>query len=70
MFSNNFSPQKLGFWKVSQGPGGFRKLREACRIRFHLSWYLSNSMVPSYDQNAKKLTTKKVTTHGSLEKRD
>ena len=22
------------------GPGGFRKLREACRNHFHLSWYL------------------------------
>ena len=42
--------EKLGFWEVFQGPGGFRRVREACRIHFHLSWYLSDSTVPSYDQ--------------------
>ena len=33
---------------VSRGPGGFRELREACMNHFHLSWYLSDSRVPSY----------------------
>ena len=30
---------KLRFLAFPRGPGGFRKLREACRKRFHLSWY-------------------------------
>ena len=34
----------------SRGPGGFRELREAGRIHFHLSWYLSDYVVTSYDQ--------------------
>ena len=34
----------------SRGPGGFRELREACGIHFHLSWYLSDAVVPSYGQ--------------------
>ena len=42
----------LGFWEALHG--GFRKLREACRIRFHLSWYLPDFMVPSCDQKIKK----------------
>ena len=33
---------------VSRRPRGFRELREACRIHFHLSWYLSDSKVPTY----------------------
>ena len=40
----------FGFPVVLGGPGGFRKLREAGRINFHLSWYLIDSVVPSYDQ--------------------
>ncbi len=51
--SNNFGSQKPGLFKVSQGPGGFWDLREACRIRFRLSWYLSGSAVPSYDQKSR-----------------
>ena len=43
---------------VFEGAGGFRKLQKACRIPFHLSWYLSDFMVPSYDQNPMKFTTK------------
>ena len=42
--------QKLCFLTVSRGPGGFGMLRMSCRIHFHLSWCLSNSMVPSYGQ--------------------
>ena len=33
-----------------RGPGGFRELREAHRKLFHLSWYLSDSVVTSYSQ--------------------
>ena len=33
-----------------RGPGGFRKLREACRNHFHLSWYLSDAVVTRYCQ--------------------
>ena len=28
--------------------GGFRELRQACRIHFHISWYLFDKMMPSY----------------------
>ena len=38
------------FLFFSQGPGGFRELREASRNHFHLSWYLSDYVVTSYDQ--------------------
>ena len=38
------------FLAFSRGPGGFRELREAGRIHFHLSWYLSDDVVTSYDQ--------------------
>ena len=34
----------------SQGPGGFRELREAYRKNFHRSWYLSDAVVTSYGQ--------------------
>ena len=34
----------------SRRPGGFRDLWEACRNHFHLSWYFSDSVVPSYGQ--------------------
>ena len=40
------------FLAASQSPGRFRKLREACRARFHLARYLSDFMVPSYVQKA------------------
>ena len=49
-FSRNFRVLKDWFLAVSQGPGGFRKVREAYRIHFHLSWYLSDSLVKSSDQ--------------------
>ena len=38
------------FLPFPRGPGGFRELREAGRIHFHLSWYLSDYVVTSYDQ--------------------
>ena len=41
---------KLRFLAFSQGPGGFRELREAYRNHFHLSWYLSDYVVTSYEQ--------------------
>ena len=37
----------LAFYR---GPGRFRKLWEACRKHFHLSWYLSDPVVTSYGQ--------------------
>ena len=48
--------------EVFQGPGGFRKVREADRIHFlHIS---SNSdlMVPSFDQESEKVDDWKATT--------
>ena len=39
---------KRGLLVCIEGPGGFRELREASRNYFHLSWYLSESMVPNY----------------------
>ena len=44
--------QKLRVWAFSRGPGGFRELREAGRNHFHLSWYLSVSVVTSYGQKS------------------
>ena len=38
------------FWGFWGGPGGFKKLREACRKNFHLVAPFKTSMVPSYDQ--------------------
>ena len=34
----------------SQGPGGFRELREAYRNHFHRSWYLSDAVVTNYSK--------------------
>ena len=36
-----FRVLKLRFLAFTEGPGGFRELREAGRNHFHLSWYLS-----------------------------
>ena len=58
---NIFPSKKIGFPAVWGVPGGFRNLREAYRIRFHLPWYPSDPVVTSYDQKTKKLTSKKVT---------
>ena len=38
-FSLKFRVLKLRFLALSEGPGGFRELREAGRNHFHLSWY-------------------------------
>ena len=38
--SVKFRALKLRFLAFSEGPGGFRELREAGRNHFHLSWYL------------------------------
>ena len=35
---------------ASGGLAGFRELHEACRIQIHLSWYLSDFVVPNYGQ--------------------
>ncbi len=48
IFSVKFRVLKLRFLAFSQGPGGFRELREAGRNHFHLSWYLSDAVVTSY----------------------
>ena len=42
-------------------PRGFRQLREACRKNFHLVVPSKTSVVTSYDQKTKKLTSKRVT---------
>ena len=42
---------KCKFVTAYKDPGGFRELREACRNHCHLSWYLSDSMVPNYGSN-------------------
>ena len=39
--SVKFRALKLRFLALSEGPGGFRELREAGRNHFHPSWYLS-----------------------------
>ena len=49
IFSPNFWVVKLRFLAFSEGPGGFRELREAGKNHFHLSWYLSVAVVTSSD---------------------
>ena len=39
--------KNMGF-AVFQDPGGFEKLREASWSHFHLSWYVSDSVGPSF----------------------
>ena len=50
MFSISVRVLKYTFLAFPRGPGGFRKLREACKNHFHLSWYLSGAVVTSYSQ--------------------
>ena len=38
------------FLVVFEGPGGFKQLRDTCRMNFHHSSYLYVFMVPNYDQ--------------------
>ena len=47
-FSLKFRVLKLRFLAFSEGPGGFRELREAGRNHFHLSWYLLVPRITSY----------------------
>ena len=54
VFKHLFSEQ-LGFSCFYQGPGGFRKLREACRKNFHLVAPPKTSVVTIYDQKTKKV---------------
>ena len=53
MFSK-FWCEHFGFPAVWSRKFGFRKVREVCRIHFHLFWYLYVSMGPSYHQKTKK----------------
>ena len=48
IFDIRFRVLKHRFLAFSRGPGGFRELREAGRNHFHLSWYLSDTVVTSY----------------------
>ena len=50
IFHINIRVLKQRFLAFSQGPGGFRELREAGRKLFHLSWYLLVPGITSYDQ--------------------
>ena len=50
VFYIKFLVLKYRFLAFSQGPGGFRELREAYRKHFHRSWYLSDAVVTSYSQ--------------------
>ena len=54
MFSKHFVSLKFGFPEVAQVPRGFLKLWEVRRIHFHLSWYVSESVIPSYDELSEK----------------
>ena len=67
-FSLKFRVLKLRFLAFVEGPGGFREVREAGRNHFHLSWYLSVSVVTSYDQKRRirKFSSKKVSPLFSL----
>ena len=48
-----FGSLNLGFPQGFGGPGGFRKLREACRKNFHLVVPLVTLGVTSYDRKTK-----------------
>ena len=52
-FFNFFEFSNLMFSRflvVFEGPGGFKQLRDTCRMNFHHSSYLYVFMVPSYDK--------------------
>ena len=61
-FSLKFRVLKLRFLALSEGPGGFRELREAGRNHFHLSWYL---LVPGKHRKNYKRTTKTYEAQGN-----
>ena len=48
---------KRRFFAFPRGPGGFREVRGAGRNHFHLSWYLLEPGVTSYDQKTNKEKT-------------
>ena len=48
--SLKFRVLKLKFLVSPEGPGGFRKVRGPGRNHFHLSWYLSVSVVTSCEE--------------------
>ena len=60
VFSKCWFLKMLGFGWFFGGPGGFDKLREACRNNFHQVSSRSELVVPSYDKRTKMLTTKKL----------
>ena len=54
-FANIIVSLKFVFLEVAQVPRGFKKLREVRRIHLNLSWYLPDSVVPSYDHLSEKV---------------
>ena len=54
----------MGFSGLEEGPGGFRKLREACRKNFHLVAPPKTSVVTSYDQKPVCLTDRQTDLEG------
>ena len=60
-FFQNVVSKKLGLPEVYVGPERFKKFREACRNNFHLISCNMDSVVTSYDQKSKKLTSIKLT---------
>ena len=61
-FFRNFEIPFFSFFLEILTPERFKKLREACRIHFHLVAPLKTVMVTSYDQKTRMLTIKKSTT--------
>ena len=66
LFANlsvNFGVLKRRFLGFPEGPGGFRKVREAGRNHFHLSWYLLVPGVTSYGQTTNKEKKHQIKTY-------
>ena len=42
------------FLVVFEGPGGFKQLRDTCRMNFHHYSYLYVFMVPSYEEKTER----------------
>ena len=57
IFSENNRVLKLRLLAFPKGPGWFREVRGAGRNHFHLSWYLLEPGVTSYDQKTNKEKT-------------
>ena len=47
-YNNKIGGIKHQLFAFPRGPCGFRRLREACRSHFHLSWYLSDAVVTNH----------------------